>query len=108
MPHPLGRLLLEPMHEGKGIADALSWQTFADDDFEPALLTRRCIGCFDVRAIDADGLQRMTLWQSELVELRLDRPGLMRLPIETLADAGDAPPPARCSRRIFESQHRGL
>src|ERR1700732_1386353 len=30
MRHPLGRLLLEPMHEGKGIADALSWQTFAD------------------------------------------------------------------------------
>src|ERR1700675_4805541 len=93
MRHPLGRLLLEPMHEGKGMADALSWQTFADDDFEPALLKRRCIGCFDVRAIDADGLQRMTLRQSELVELRLHRQGLMRFPIATLPRSGETPRP---------------
>jgi hypothetical protein len=71
MRHPFGRLLLEPMDESEDITGLLARQTLANNDLKPSFLARRRIGRFDVRAIDTDGLQRMTLWQSELVELRL-------------------------------------
>ncbi len=61
MRHPLGRLLLEPMHEGKHIPSALSRQAFADDEFKPTFLPGWGIGRFDVRAIDANSLQWMAL-----------------------------------------------